>query len=61
MATCNLKMSDSCYGCSYYGNGDTEGCKLTIAFFKQYPKHTDDEYKQYMLNHDRRENNYGNN
>lgn len=55
MATCNLKMSDSCYGCSYYGNGDTEGCKLTIAFFKQYPKHTDDEYKQYMLKHNRRE------
>lgn len=49
MRHCNLKMSDKCYGCAYYGTGDIDGCKLTIAFHKKYPNHTDEEYKQYML------------
>ena len=49
MARCNLKMSDNCYGCAYYGIGDVEGCRLTIKFYKKYPNHTDEEYEQYMI------------
>ena len=49
MAKCNLKMNADCYGCPYYGTGDVEGCRLTIAFHKKYPNHTDEEYKQYMI------------
>ena len=50
MGNCNLEMTDECYGCGYYGSGDIEGCKLTIAFHKKHPNHTDEEYEQYMLN-----------
>ena len=49
MAKCNLKMSDNCYGCVYYGIGDVEGCQLTITFHKSNPNHTDEEYVQYMI------------
>lgn len=49
MGKCNLKMSDNCYGCAYYGTGDVEGCRLTIAFHKSTPNHTDEEYEQYMI------------
>lgn len=51
MTKCNLRMSDNCYGCPYYGTGDVEGCELTIAFHKKHPNHTDEEYEQYMLKH----------
>ena len=34
MATCNLKMGDSCYGCSYYGNAAAEGCKDTEMVYR---------------------------
>lgn len=49
MGNCNLEMTNDCYGCGYYGSGDVEGCRLTIAFHKKHPNHTDEEYKQYML------------
>lgn len=49
MGRCNLKMGDKCYGCPYYGTGDIEGCRLTIAFCKSTPNHTDEEYEQYMV------------
>ena len=49
MRHCNLEMTNDCYGCVYYGSGDTEGCKLTIAFHKKHPNHTDEEYEKYML------------
>lgn len=54
MPTCNLKMSEKCYGCPYYGTGDIDGCELTIAFHKKHPQHTNEEYKQYMKSHKRR-------
>ena len=47
--SCNLKMSDECYGCGYYGHGDVEGCMLTIQFYLKHPNHTDEEYEQYMI------------
>ena len=53
MAKCNLKMDYNCYGCAYYGNGDAEGCRLTIKFHKKYPNHTDEEYEQYMVSNRR--------
>ena len=49
MGSCNLNCTTNCYGCAYYGTGDIEGCKLTIAFCKKHPNHTDEEYKEYML------------
>ncbi len=55
MGRCNLKNSSDCYGCGYYGSGDSEGCKLTIAFHKMKPQHTDEEYRQYMISHGRKE------
>lgn len=58
MATCNLKMSDKCYGCGYYSSGDVEGCKLTIEFRKKHPNHTDEEYKEYMISNKRINNDY---
>lgn len=53
MAKCNLKMTDACYGCVYYGTGDIEGCKLTIEFHKKHPIHTEEEYREWMLSSDR--------
>lgn len=54
MGHCNLKMTDDCYGCGYYGMGDTEGCNLTIEFHKKHPDGgSDEEYKQFMLSHGR--------
>ena len=53
MVMCNLEMSDTCYGCSYYGTGDVEGCKLTIEFYKRHPIHTDEEYKEWMISNNR--------
>lgn len=52
MGRCNLEISDKCYGCSYYGTGDIEGCKLTIAFHKKHQNHTDEEYEKYMKAND---------
>ena len=54
MSKCNLKMSADCYGCAYYGTGDIEGCKLTIAFNKKHPIHTDEEYELYMISNGRK-------
>jgi len=54
MRTCNLKMSDECYGCGYYGSGDVEGCMLTIQFHLKHPNHTDEEYEQYMIANNRK-------
>lgn len=53
MVTCNLEMNDACYGCPYYGTGDIEGCHLTIEFYKKHPVHTDEEYKEWMINNNR--------
>ena len=54
MGHCNLKPSDDCYGCPYWGLGDTDGCELTIKFCKTHPEHTDEEYAEYMTKHERR-------
>lgn len=54
MATCNLEMTNACYGCGYYAYVDTEGCELTIMFHKKYPNHTAKEYEQYMINNGRK-------
>lgn len=54
MCNCNLKMSADCYGCAYYGTSDIEGCKLTIAFNKKHPIHTDEEYELYMISNGRK-------
>lgn len=54
MASCNLKMTDDCYGCIYYGSGDYDGCKLTIEFHKTHTNHTDKEYERYMINKGRK-------
>jgi len=57
MVTCNLEMSDACYGCPYYAVGDVEGCTLTIEFCKKHPVHTDEEYKEFMVSNNRVESN----
>jgi hypothetical protein len=49
MGHCNLKPTDDCYGCGYWGSGDMDGCELTIAFHRKYPNGTDEEYERYMI------------
>ena len=57
MARCNLKPTDDCYGCPYWGTGDMEGCELTINFHKFNPDGTAHEYAEYMAKHNRKDGN----
>lgn len=53
MGHCNLKLTDACYGCGYYGSGDIDGCRLTINFHKNNPAGNDEDYEKYMIQHGR--------
>ena len=55
MAHCNLKPSNDCYGCPYWGTGNVDGCKLTIQFHKLNPNGTEQEYADYMSKHGRKD------
>lgn len=57
MGHCNLKMTDDCYGCAYYGTGDIAGCKLTIQYYKEHMEDKGISYPEWMSSQSRMSNN----